>query len=272
MDLSLEKYRVIRVITNKYNIFWGVLYSAFWILLSAFVFSIQLPKGSSPQVYLYFSGGWFSFIAVYLPTAISVGVLTTMVYQTGSIPYLIRFGKLSASRYIISNYLAMLIPSIVFSLISLVLTIIAYFMKYNIILMPYNIGLVFLSIILTSLFVISLDFLLYTIMAKFLGFKQANFISFLPMMLMFALFFSNLYISFPKALLYISPINACLDLTLYSYSGQEPSTTLAFPGSETVSPLLDAISITAWIVILTAISMPLVSRIYYRPEEEIRQM
>ncbi len=236
-----------------------------------------------------YTADWAAFIAVYEPAGVLIGLLYTLIYQTAGIAYLRRYGRLTPSKLIASYYLGMITPSLIISSVLIAATIglfyagFKYYLGFNIPLsavLPKDWALGIAEVIglsiLASLFMQAVLFLL-SVGALNLSLKQIARIAFIPYILAFISYFVYLYINLPGWAILINPFMGLMGAIATVYSGFNyiPSY-LAVGSNMEISkavPLTYGIaSVIIWTILLTAFVIPLITRIRYKPPEEIREL
>lgn len=293
MDMGLARFLVVSMLKNRNMLFWGVAFMLMWILVGAFVFTSDFPK--LPQPYMdeavrLYTADWASFVIVYEPSGVLIGLLYTLIYQTAGITYLRKYGRLTPTRFIASYYLGMIAPSLISSLVliaSIVLLFYAGFRYHGfnipiLAVLPKDpilgtaevVGLA----ILVSLFMEAILFLL-GIAALNVSLRQVSRLSFIPYILTFISYFIYLYLNVPKWVILLDPFMGFMGIIVTVYSGFSniPSylvVNAVHNGLEigkAVPLTYGIVSAVIWTIIPTILAIPLVMRIKYKPPEEVRE-
>ena len=291
--MGLARYMVLSGLRNKNMWFWGFAWMLMWIIFGAFFFSRDFAKIPSPylgEAARFYTADWAAGIATYEPTGFLVGLLYTLVYQTGGIAYLRRYGKLTPGRLIYSYYLAMVIPSLALSSLLMALTVSLFYVGFRYQGLDVSISsflpkepapglaeVLGLSV-LASLFTQALLFLM-AVAALNVSPKHVGRLAFIPMMLVFVSFYAYMFLDMPDWAILANPFMAIQGAiaAVYGGMGHLPSH-LVMGGNgpldigKAVPLYYDVISIIAWTALLTALSIPLILRIKYRPAEELREL
>ena len=254
----------------------------FWGIIGAYVqapnFISKLPSslkqaGMEETVYLRFTSVWYATLIILSLSAIAVGIASILYYQTGTLPYLIRYSKLGASTYFASLYLGNLVASFI---LEALLTISVVYMFSNngigISATPSKLEIIIPTILLSSIFFISFAVFLNLAVIKFNAYRFQNLFNYIPLVLGFLAFsiFTYMTIESP-AVYYSNPYMAIQILLYYGYSGSfEFSNATGVVTTLDLSPILLFLSIIAWIVILNVINFILLRKIYYLSIEEGR--
>ena len=294
MPMGLTKYLVRAELTNRNMLFWGVGYMLLWIIMGAFLFTKGFPK--LPQPYMdeavrLYTGDWTALIIAYEPSGVLIGLLFMLVYQTAGMAYLRRYGRLTPTKFITSYYLGMVISSLVLSLLLVASTIAIFYVGFRYYLgfdiplsavLPKDPVLGIAKVIglslLTFLFMGSLLFLL-GVASLNASLRQVYRISMIPMIIVFISYFMYLYLKLPNWAILLNPFMGIMGTiaTVYMGLNHMPSRLVVTTSGNYMEiskaiPLTYGIaSIIIWTVVFTALAIPLITRVRYRPPEEIRE-
>lgn len=229
----------------------------------------QIEPTYIKTIYPNYVAAWYSDLVILSLSSLAVSVSYAIFYQTGTLPYLLRYSKLRADTYIISLYLGFLVVGLV---IVLLMTAVIPFMFSNngigIITYPSQIHILIPISVLGSLFFISLSTLLTLITIKLKGMRMQNLISFIPLILGYIFYSLFTFSEYPSILDYTSPYLTIVLLLYYGYTGNVPP--ISVQSQQTVSLEGVIISSVLWTLILTIIDIILMKRIYYTNIEESR--
>lgn len=294
MSMGLAKYLVKAGLTNRAMLFWGVGFMLLWIFLGAFVYTNDFPK--LPQPYMdeavrLYTGDWAAFVIAYEPSGVLIGLLYMLVYQTAGMAYLRRYGRLKPTKFITSYYLGMIAPSLILSLILIILIIVMYYAGFNYhgfdiplsAVLPKNPVLGTAEVIglslLTSLFMESILFLLGIVTLN-ISLRHVSRIAFIPYILVFISYFVYLSLKLPNWAIVLDPFMGIIGTIATVYVGLDyvPSQLRAMTSSDYIKiskamPLAYGVaSIIIWTVVFTVLAIPLITSVRYRPPEEIREL
>jgi len=161
-------YTIKSIITNPAILGWGILFMLFWGIMGAYVEGPSLisqlssslkqapttiQHNTEQTVYLQYTSGWYADLVILSLSAIGTGVAFILYYQTGTLPYLIRYSKLTTTTYFTSLYSGNLIAS--FILEALLTAVTVYMFSNNgvgISATPSKIEIIILTILLSSIF------------------------------------------------------------------------------------------------------------------------
>ena len=277
-------YTIKRTLVNSTMLSMAILFVLFWGVIIAYLeapsFISQLQHVSlafKNTVYLQYTSVWNASLVILSLSTIAVGIAYILYFQTGALPYLIRYTKLKASTYFASLYSGNLIASLILEL--LLIAIITLMFSHNgvgIAVTPSNIGIMILAIILGSIFFISFSVFLNLLVIRLRAYKLLNLFNYIPLIIgtiVFALFaFATITIKSP-AIYYSNPYTATLILLYYGYFGSfKLYTTAGTAISLHLSIGLLALSIVAWTIVLNLLNSVLVRKIQYVNIEEMRIM
>jgi len=278
-------YTVKRTLTSPALLGWGILFALFWGVIAAFVgapsfisqlSSFHLPSAIEHTEYLYYASGWYADLVILSLSAIATSVAVTLSYQTGTLPYLIRYSKLKTSTYFTSMYSGSLIASLILELLfTAIITLMFSYNGVGITVTPSNIGIIILAIILGSIFIISFATFLNLIMIKIHAYRLQNLFNYIPLIIGF-LFYAIFAFAPPtkSSMFYYS--NPYMSGIVLLYKGYTGSFKLLFSANNEVPIHLSlgllSLSIVAWVVALNVINLVLVRKISYANIEEGRTM
>jgi len=277
-------YTIKRTLVNPIMIGEAILFVLFWGVIIAYLeapsFISQLQHVSlayKNTAYLQYTSVWYASLVILSLSTISTGIAYILTYQTGTLPYLIRYTKLKTSTYFTSLYSGNLIASLILELLlTAIITLMFSYNSVGITVTPSNIGILILTIILGSVFFISFSTFLNLLVIRLRAYKLINLFNYIPSIIgfiFFALFaFATTTIKSP-AIYYSNPYMATIILLYYGYLGSFK----LYGAAGTVMSLhlsigLLSLSIVAWTVILNVINSVLARKIQYVNIEEIRIM
>ncbi|ARM75360.1 hypothetical protein [Acidianus manzaensis] len=275
-------YIIKSILKNPNLIGWGVLFILFWGVIGAYVSTPgemnTLPESLSivkSSVYTDIVSAWYAVLMILFLSAIGVSLTFLVYFQSGALPYLFKYSKLTPSKYLMSMFSGGTIAGIVLSLI-LTYAISGMFSTNGVgyTVMPTKPYVVFPVVILSFLFLISLSFFLVLISMKFGGVKYQQLVNYIPLILGF-IFYSlyNFASSYPEWVTYASPYLNIISLLFYGYSGNKPPVTGASGiNAPTVSVEWSALFLTLWTIGLFLIDTVLLRKINYEPIEEAKIM
>jgi len=225
--------------------------------------------------YLQYTSGWYAGLVILSLSFIATTVAFSLSYQTGTLPYLIRYSKLKISTYFISIYSGNLIALIILELLFTAITVVMF--PYNglgFTVTPSKIEIIILFIILSSMFIISFIIFLELLVIKLRAFRLQNLFNLIPGII--GLIFYSILVFAPTikspAFYYSNPYMATIISLYYGYFGSFAEFSANKEVALNLSLDLLSLSIVAWIVILNIINSILVRKIYYVSIEEGRTM
>jgi len=268
----LLKYTTIRVLRNPNVISWGILFTLFWGVIGAYLMAPSFAKQIPPQflkiAYQGYVGAWYADLVILSLASIATSITFVLLYQSGTLPYLIRYSKLKVSGYLTSIYLGTLAAAFI---IELIMTAIVTLMFSNnglgIQVQPLNVYFLVPLLIIGCVFFTSFSTFLALITVKLNLVRLNRAIAFLPLILGFLTFALFTYSTVSNSILYYtSPFSSLILLLYYAYTN---SLTLGLTEfSVDVNYLL--LSLILWIVALSYINLLLSKRIYFISVEEER--
>jgi len=277
-------YTIKQILTHPGIIGWGVLFVLFWDVAGAYFqapsFIHQLPSyiqqfpSIEHSIYLQYTSTWYASLVILSLSSVAMGVAYMLYYQTGTLPYLIRYSKLTTTTYFTSLYSGNLIASLI---LELLLTVAATLMfSHNgvgITVTPSNIGIIILAIVLASIFIISFSAFLDLLAIKLQAFRLQNLFNFIPSILGFLAFAMFAFTTLTSPIAYYSNPYMTAEILLYEgFSGSFEFYTASNEVTLRLSLGLLTLSAIAWIVILNVVNYILARRIQYVNVEEGRAM
>ncbi|BBD73179.1 hypothetical protein HS1genome_1568 [Sulfodiicoccus acidiphilus] len=264
-------------LTNKYIWGWGVAFAVFWEVMGAYVFSSQVPDQKLPAIY--YGGAWAGELVLNSLSAVSISTTFMLTYQTGALPHLFRFSKMSSAHYTAGVYAGTLAVGSSAQAITLGLLSLTFSDKFDLPVYPVDPSALVGVVVLTAVFMTSLSFVLQVLVAR-ASRKLSNLTSFVPLILTYGFSFSYLYLKLGE-LTYLSPFTALEALLVRSYVGtQVPlnfalildnySSTGRLDVVTPLSPTLAVLSALGWTAVLTLVGTLGARNLYYKPLEEGR--
>lgn len=266
--MGLQKYLIKRLLTNPATIGWGFLFIVFWAVLGAFVESSSIPSHLPTSAYQFYTAGWYGVLEIISFSAASVSIVFAFTYQTGAIPYLIRYSKMKGIDYLSGLLASGLVTGLAYGLLLLVLVYALYSYHFGVSLTPANVPMIVGVILLFTLFFSSFSILLGILKVKYLGLSQATgqIVNYIPLILGYGFGIAALYVNLGD-IVYATPFTSAEYLLMQGYYGHKIPLNIASYSSVTgsmFSPVLGVISIVAWTAIVLALSIFLFTKIYYR--------
>jgi hypothetical protein len=126
--------------------------------------------------------------------------------------------------------------------------------------------------ILVGVFFMLIAVLLVLLVISYSNVKIIQFLSFVPMILVFSLSYLMIYYSPPELLIYLSPWNSGPSLIQAAFINQQPINSFASSHPENLSWSTLLISLVLWELILFAIDIYIFRRIKPQDPEVMRQI
>ncbi|NON62832.1 hypothetical protein, partial [Acidianus sp. RZ1] len=215
-----------------------------------------------------------SIMVVLSLSTLGITVAFTIYYSTRSIPYVLKYTKLTLNKYVESLLVSSMIVGLLFSAIMALLTMGVYSFRFDYVLMPKDFELLLGIGALSSVFMTTLATLLMTTMINYLGTKNVQYISFIPLILSYLFGFSQIFGQLPSLVLYVSPFNDIISLFYTSYSGSSPliSYQSVSNQSSTLNPVISLLSLIGWSLLLCVVDLLLLKRLKSTSLEEGRMV
>jgi hypothetical protein len=269
--MSLTKYYVKALITNKNLLFWGIAFMLFYAILGAYGFSSSLPLADQGVV-LGYTSVWYALLVQFSLSSMAVSIAFAVIYASSSLAYSFRYTKLTPTSYISTLVGSSSVLGIVLSVIMLASTVFLYSSRFGYLLTPSNPIAALAVSALGGVFVMVLSMFLALIVVNYLGLRSSSFINFVPLMLAFGLGFTQYSVTLPIAIVYLSPYSAIQSLLYQAFSGQPANVRLSSMTGTTLDWPILLISLLVWIVAFTLLDVSLLKRLKPRQLEEARQV
>ena len=265
----LAKFFFKTLLTNRSLWGWGVAFMFFWLFMGAYVFGFN---SSSHPIAQYSAAIWYALIALISSSTLATSISYSIYYANSSLAYSFRYTKLSPFSYIGNLMGSTSIISGMLGSLMLIFTFGLFSYKSGYFLAPvsplYAVG---ISII-AGAFMFLLATILIIVVNNYLGLRNVSFASFLPMILTYLFGFTQLNVSLPVDLIYVSPFTEISDLLFQAYYGHPASVMLSNPAAQSITPYYLIAGLIVWIAALSSVSVLLVKRIKPRSIEEGRQI
>lgn len=223
--MRLITYTLRRMLSNKPLLGWGIFLSLFWVIAGSFFEAKNalrnVPQGYLAQAYWFYSSAYFMYAIIASLSAVAVSTSLMLTFHTGSLPYLFRYGKLRPKTYMASVYVGLVFVSLIIgSLMTLATSVLFSINGMGVDVYPKEPLLTVGSIFMTSLFMTSFSFFLVLLLVKYLGLKNQNFVSLIPVILAFFTFFSYVNLDYNNPWInYVSPFTSLMLVSGYSFLG-----------------------------------------------------
>jgi len=261
MTIKYFKYYVKSTLTNPYVIGWGVIFVLFWALMGAFVFSAEvkrmlphIPEVMHYELLLRYTASWYGVLVKFTFAALAINLVYTFFFSMSSVIYTSKFTKMKLARFygynVTGSLLTFLIPSLLMTV--LVYGLYSYSLGMN--LPPKNVPLLAASSVSAGalLYFLAMVLTLSCIVAR--RPRLITLMSFVPLILTFALSYGQIYGYLGSLGVHISPYNNILSLHAYAYSGMDVPVVFVERGPEMVDLRVAALSLFSWIVALALVS------------------
>lgn len=273
MGTLLFKMLLKEMLKNPYAWGWGFFFISFWLIMGAYVFSMEIPKGLPTEAYLSYTSSWFSMSLVLSFSALAVGIVYSSYYSSFSLRYLTKYSTLNSKRY----YMISLVSTTIFFMIFLMLlgieTFLIYSLRFGVSLAPKNPVELSLASVLSTLFIYVLSSSIAYLIIVLKKPKLVTFASFLPLVISYPLLFLQLFLDIGYAVV-LSPFNTLNSLLYRYYSGMEvpKGPLMGSQPSATIDPLYFWASLVSWIIFLSMLNVILIGKQRGVSIEELRQV
>jgi len=273
MSILLFKMLSKEMFRNPYSWGWGFFFVSFWLIMGAYVFSIEMPKGLPTEAYFSYTGSWFSMSLVYSFSALAVGIVYSSYHSSFSLRYLTKYSTLDSKRYYAVSLISTAMFFTVFSALLGIETFLIYSFRFGVSLAPRNPFELALASVSSALFIYVLSSAIAYLVLVLKKPRLVNFASFLPLVVSYPLLSLQLYLDIGYASI-LSPFNAINSLLYHYYSGIEVPKGPLVVGSQasaTIDPLYFWASLLSWIILLSILNVILIGKQKGVSIEELRQ-
>ncbi len=260
------KVSLLHYLLNPYLWFWAIFFMSFWAAMGAFVFSRETP----PAYVQYHFAAIFGQLLILCIGSIAISIVQSIYYASFSIRFVTKFSRLNSGRFYVEHSLSTILALIVFSLILWMLQLSFYFIKFREIYLPKKPLGTILALVLSACFMYVFSvFITYLTICSRKGMMR-SFASYIPLMLSFVAY-AGFWIDFQKLCPFL-PFYLISAITYYFYMDQKPYTgdiinNLIFQSHHgyvnkegILEPSLAIISMIAWIIILSILSIFLIKK------------
>ncbi|AOL17317.1 hypothetical protein BFU36_12030 [Sulfolobus sp. A20] len=265
--MRLLKYVTKRMITNPYLLFWGVGFLIFWEIIGAFVESSSIPKVVYAEEY--YTASWYGIIITLSSSALGVSINYVLSYQTGGLPHLFRYSRLTPKYYLSSTYIGMGVVNLILSIVMLATTYLLFGIKFGFSeAIPKNFPLLLITALIAGLFYTALSFNLSMLTLK-TSRKMENLIDFIPLVLGYLFGFSYLYANAGYVFAF-SPFSEVAMLGISGFTGSNPPiyTIQQTNPQQTITFVYPLLGLILWTLALSGVAVFNLRKLYYKPLEE----
>ncbi len=258
------------VLTNPALWFWGVVFMAFWFVLGAYVFSGGLAPGHSAESA--YTSAWFAVITLFSLTTLAMSVASSITYGTSALAFGFRYTRLSPVRYTSALIVAAAAMAVLLSLVMVAVVSGLFSTHFGSTMLPANLPAMIGVAVLSGAFMMGLATTLVLVVINFLGLRHMNFIEFFPLILSYIFGFTQLFLSVPAWVLYLSPWNDMESLLYQAFSGTPARVVLGTTTSPVLSWPISVGALALWVAVLVGLATVLLGRIRSVSIQEGRQI
>lgn len=258
------------VLSNPALWFWGVVFMAFWFVLGAYVFSGGLAPGRSAEVA--YTSAWFAVIALFSLTTLAMSVASSITYGTSALAYGFRYTRLTPARYAFALIVAAAAMAVVLSFVMAAVVSGLFSAHFGRTILPANLLAVVGVAVISGAFMMGLATTLVLVVINHFGLRNMNFIEFFPLILSYIFGFTQLFLSVPAWVLYLSPWNDMESLLYQAFSGSPAHIVLATTTSPVLWWPISVAALALWVAVLVGLASVLLGRIRSVSIQEGRQI
>jgi hypothetical protein len=274
--MKIFKYYTKSLFLSSELIFWSIVFVVFWLFMGAYLFTRGIPKEAIAlyEFKIGYTSSWYGVAGTFSLASLCVGLCYYFLFTTSSLPYVTKYGKVSLSSFFLQIISGTFIYSSLLAIILMLCTygIFSHALSYN--LLPANPWFALLVIGIGGLFYYLLAVVIILILILLRKIKSVRLVSFLPMMISYALVFLQVFGVANEILVYASPFNNIYSLAAYTYFGKPiplewENTT---EKSVLINPTYCILILLAWMIILTMANICLMRGVKEIPTEELREL
>lgn len=275
--MKIFKYYTKSLFLSPEAIFWSIVFVIFWLFMGAYLFTQGIPE---EVVALYefkigYTSSWYGIAGTFSLASLCVGLCYYFLFTTSSLPYITKYGKVSTASFFLQIISGTFLYS---SFLAAILMLCAYgifshALSYN--LLPKNPWLALLFIGIGGLFYYLLSAAIILILILLRKVKSVRLVSFLPIMVSYALVFLQVFGVASETLVYVSPFNNIYSLAAYAYFGEPIPLEWGRGQLEEpilINPTYSILMLLAWMIILAMAGIYLMRRVKEIPTEELREL
>lgn len=242
-----------------------------WSALGAFI----LESGSiTPSNALPITASWYAIITLVSFSSVSVTLSIDLAWSTNSLLFSFKFTKLSRGKYLVDLLSAWVMLSVFLISTVILFTALMFSISSKTYVFPGPLSFLktFAVAMLVGIFFMLLAVMLVLLVTDYSNIKFVQFLSFIPMVLVFVLSYQLIYGSPSILLLYISPWDSAPSLLQATYLNSLPVNTFVSPYPKELSWPLALAGIVLWEVIIFALDVYLLKHIKPQEPEAMRQV
>ena len=267
----IARYYFQALMTNKLLWFWGGFFSFMWAILGAFVFY----NGSITSINVkYITASYYAIISLVSFSAVSITLATSIAWSSNSLIFSFKFTKLSKRRYLLDLMLAWILVSVFLIVIGILFTSSMFYLSSKVDVFPDYLSFLktFSVEIFIGLFFMSISVMLVLLVISFSRIKFVQFLSFIPMVLVFGLSYQLLFGSASKILMYLSPWDSAPSLIQAAFLSSSPLNSFVLSNPQRLSWQLLIAGLMLWELTIFVIDIYLFKHIKAQDIEAMRQV
>ncbi len=242
-----------------------------WAILGAFVFYNGYITSLNAK---YLTASYYSIIALVSFSSVSITLATSIAWSTNSLIFSFKYSKLSHARYLVELMAAWIVVSVFLIVIGIIFTSSMFWLSAKVDVFPTYLSFfkTFSVEILIGLFFMLISVMLVLSVISFSNVKFVQFLSFIPMVLVFGLSYQLLFGRPSELLMYLSPWNSAPSLTQAAFLGTDPINSFISMNPERLSWQLLIAGLITWELVIFVIDIYLFRHIKAQDIEAMRQV
>ena len=273
--MKIFKYYVKSLFLSRETIFWSIVFVIFWLFMGAYLFSRGISKDvvTFYEFKIGYTSTWYGVAGTFSLASLCVSLCYYFLFTTSSLPYLMRYCKISISLFFLQIIFGTFLYASFLSAILMLCTYGIYSHAFSHNLLPAKpwLGLLLGGIGGLFYYLLAAAIILFLILLRKV--KSVRLVSYLPMMASYSLVFLQVYGVGSETLVYVSPFNNIYSLVAYAYFGKPiPLVWGAAKNSVLIEPIYSAFILLVWIIILVIVDLYLMRHVREVPTEELREL
>ncbi|MEO0086617.1 MAG: hypothetical protein ABIK77_03130 [candidate division WOR-3 bacterium] len=275
--MKIFKYYVKSLFLSKETFFWSIIFVVFWLFMGAYLFGKGMSKDviAFYEVKIGYTASWYGVAVTFSLAALCVSLCYYFLYVTSSLPYIIKYGKISPISFFSQIILGTFVYSFFLAVILIICTYLIFSHAFSCNLLPAKPLFAFLVVGISGIFYYLLATMIVFVLMLIKKVKSIRLVSFFPMMTNIALVYSQIFGVANQTMVYASPFNNIYNLSAYVYFGKPIPlkwNELLNKQSLLIHPCYSIIILLIWMAILFIIDIYLMRSIKEIPIEEMREI
>jgi hypothetical protein len=201
-----------------------------------------------------------------------MSLASSITYGTSALAFGFRYTRLTPARYTLALTVAAATMAVLLGFVMAAVVSGLFSAHFASSILPADLPAIIGISLLSGAFMVGLATTLVLVVVNYLGLRNMNFIEFVPLILSYIFGFTQLFLSVPAWVLYVSPWNDMESLMFQGFSGTPARVVLANTSSPVLSWPLSVGALLGWVLVLMALASLLLRRIRSVSIQEGRQI